>query len=36
MNGRDVICDFGQNLFLGVAARFEFATGNEIIAVKNF
>ena len=36
MNGRDVICDFGQNLFFGVAACFEFATRDEIIAIKDF
>ena len=36
MHGRDVIRYFGQNLIFGVAARFELAPGNQIIAIKDF
>jgi hypothetical protein len=36
MHGGDMIRDFGQNLLFGIAARFELASGNQIIAIKDF
>src|SRR6266481_7123798 len=35
MCGRDVVREFGENFFVGVAAGLKHATGNEIIAVKD-
>lgn len=36
MHGRNVIRDVGHNLLFGVAARLELASGNQIIAIKDF
>jgi hypothetical protein len=36
MRGGDVIRDFGQDLLFGVTARLELASGNEIVAIKDF
>src|SRR6266404_6836439 len=35
MHCRDVIREFGQDLLVGIAARLELASGNEVVTVKD-